>query len=187
MRTLSPGRSRLLHNRENDGRVWVSAATRPFATCSGGETPSNPLAPGRKSGTIRNGPGGAGVPGWPPSRSGGLKRQPACPCPVEPNMTTDSLPYRRTYGRVMVLFVLVAVPVFAFLPHGTTGTFSAIRAFVGTFGTSMAALLCPALIYAGLRTRCLMDAIAGFVGALTFFYWVPRVLLTCRNRRSGCA
>ena len=92
-------------------------------------------------------------------------------------MSEIALPYRRTYSRALVILALAAVPIFAVLPEATTGLLFSLRAFVCVFGIAVSALWCPVLVYAGVRTRCPIDAIVGCVGTLALLYWVPHILL----------
>ena len=90
----------------------------------------------------------------------------------------DEIPYRRTYSRILVIILWAAVPIAALLPYPTAGIFVPIRVFVCTYGIGIASILCPTLVYAGLRTHCFVDVILGCTGLLTLIYWIPCVLLT---------
>ena len=89
----------------------------------------------------------------------------------------DDIPYRRTYGRILVVLVLAAVPIAALLPNSATGIAMYIRAFVGTYGMGVAMIVGPTLAYSGLRTCNIVDVLFGCAGMLTLIYWIPCVLL----------
>ena len=92
-------------------------------------------------------------------------------------MTNEAIPYRRTYSRILVVLSVLAVPLYLWTSAETSGWMDVVRAGAFTSGISMAALWCPALVYAGLRTGNALDVIFGIAGMLTLFYWVPSVIL----------
>lgn len=82
----------------------------------------------------------------------------------------DDLPYHRMYGRSLVIFVIVCIPVSRLLfPGGESQLGFGVR-FVPL---CIAMLWCPVLMYCGVRTRNLIDFVAGTAGVATLFYWIP--------------
>lgn len=92
-------------------------------------------------------------------------------------MTDQEIPYRRTYGRMMVALVVLSIPLFLLLPDTTHSSTISVRLLIAVFGLSIASLWCPVLIYAGIRTRCTVDVLVGCVGTGTLVFWVPFALL----------
>jgi len=90
----------------------------------------------------------------------------------------SAIPYRRNYGRLVIAVSVVATCLFPLIPVGGSTATEFVRALTGTFGMSIALLLAPAFIYAGLRTKCPGDVVAGSLGMLTLLYWVPKIVMS---------
>ena len=84
--------------------------------------------------------------------------------------------YRRNYGRLLIAIAVVATVLFPLIPVGGSNATDAARVLVGTFGMGIALLLAPIFVYAGLRTKCPGDTIAGILGMLTLLYWLPSLI-----------
>jgi len=91
-------------------------------------------------------------------------------------MSNDSLPYHRTYGRILAVLVVICIPLFLAISDSQGSDFD-LRFIIGFPALSFAALWCPVLAYAGIRTKNAVDLLAGLAGTLTLFFWVPNILL----------
>ena len=91
-------------------------------------------------------------------------------------VSSDSLPYQRAYGRILAVSVLICIPIFLAIPEAWDPDFE-IRFPIGFCAMSFAALWCPVLAYAGLRTKNSVDVLLGLAGLLSLFFWVPILLL----------
>ncbi len=91
-------------------------------------------------------------------------------------MSDDSLPYHRTSGRILAALVVICIPLFLVIPDSLNSDFE-LRFKIGFPALCFAALWCPVLAYAGLRTRNAIDLLTGLAGTLTLFFWVPNLLL----------
>lgn len=87
-------------------------------------------------------------------------------------MSDDSTPYHRIYGRFLAVMVVICVPTVLLIPESLQANFD-FRFNLGFPALSFAALWCPVLFYAGIRTKNLGDLLAGLAGTLTLFFWIP--------------
>ena len=87
-------------------------------------------------------------------------------------ISTEDLPYHRTYGRVLAAMVSICIPISWTLPPSGDSQLGFGVRFVSL---CMAALWCPVLVYCGIRTKNLVDFVAGLTGAATLFYWIPNL------------
>jgi hypothetical protein len=85
----------------------------------------------------------------------------------------NDLPYRRNYGRLLIAATVVATLMFPFVPKQPDDSIGVLRGILATFALGLASLWAPVLVYAGLRTNCTLDWVAGVFGMLTLLFWIP--------------
>lgn len=92
-------------------------------------------------------------------------------------MNTQSVPYRRNYGRVLVALAILTAFIYPWIPTNSQEPYTSSRALIGTLAVGIASLWAPTLVYCGWRTNNREDFIVGCLGTSTLLYWVPCVLL----------
>lgn len=73
---------------------------------------------------------------------------------------------------VAILFTIM----FPLVPSSTVGVTQIIRTLVGTYGMTISAIVAPALLYSGLRTRNWTDASMGMLGTLPLCFWLAWIV-----------
>ena len=99
--------------------------------------------------------------------------------PVElPREPSPELPYRRSYGRLLVVAAVVATLCLPLFRDQSSSVLDALRALLVTFGLGIALLWAPALFYAGIRTKCTTDWTIALIGMVTLLFWIPWLIFS---------
>lgn len=95
-----------------------------------------------------------------------------------PRGAASGLPYRRNYGRLLVVVAVVATLCFPQFQDRSTWGAGTLRGLIGTFALSIGLLWAPALFYAGIRAKCTADWTIALIGLATLLFWIPWLIQT---------
>jgi hypothetical protein len=88
----------------------------------------------------------------------------------------SEIPLRRNYTRVLIAVAILFAILFPLVPSSKGGVTQIIRTVMGTYGTSISAIIAPTLLYAGVRTKNWTDVSIGSLGTIPLCFWLAWIV-----------